>query len=366
MKPCPVCKKTNCSSFLEINSVPAHCNLLWPSKEKAISCPKGDIQLSYCNNCTHVFNDVFNPNMMDYSEQYEASLHHSPVFQDFAKTLAQRLIENHNIRNKKVMEIGCGKGDFLELLCEMGDNQGIGFDPSFEPREHSDKVNFVQEHYSDKYGKADLLVSRHVLEHVADPVDFLKKHSSAVGLESIVYFEVPNSLHTLKGNGIWDIIYEHCSYFSPGSLSYLFASSGFSIIQLEEAYHGQFLGIEATKGSTIKTVPDLSRYVNSFSNNYKDKVDFWNNKLKDDCVVWGAGSKGVMFLNTVENNVEYVVDINPNKQGNYIAGTGQKIIAPEFLREINPLTVVIMNPVYKNEVEKTLSDLGVDSTVICA
>ena len=50
-------------------------------------------------------------------------------------------------------------------------------------------------------------------------------------------------------------------------------------------------------------------------------------------VVWGAGSKGVAFLTTlgIEEEIDVAVDINPFKQGMFMAGTGHEVVAPERL-----------------------------------
>ena len=68
--------------------------------------------------------------------------------------------------------------------------------------------------------------------------------------------------------------------------------------------------------------------------------------------MWGAGSKGVTFLNMIDSRyqIEYVIDINPRKHGKYIPGTGQKIVSPEFLREYIPDIVIVMNLIYENEI----------------
>jgi len=84
-------------------------------------------------------------------------------------------------------------------------------------------------------------------------------------------------------------------------------------------------------------------------------------------VVWGAGSKGVSFLNALKDlQIEYVVDINPRKQGMYIPGTGQQIVRPEFLRDYQPDVIVVMNPVYRREIRKLTKKLGLTAKLISA
>lgn len=76
-------------------------------------------------------------------------------------------------------------------------------------------------------------------------------------------------------------------------------------------------------------------------------------------VVWGAGSKGIAFLNTFkDSNIEYAVDINPHKEGMYISGTGQRIVSPVFLKDYSPDAVIVMNPVYSLEIRKLAKELG--------
>jgi len=83
-------------------------------------------------------------------------------------------------------------------------------------------------------------------------------------------------------------------------------------------------------------------------------------------VVWGAGTKGVMFLNTVKasEQVRYIVDINPRKQAMYIAGTGQQIVPPEFLQSYRPDVVLVMNPIYQDEIRACMTALGLSSKLI--
>jgi hypothetical protein len=85
-------------------------------------------------------------------------------------------------------------------------------------------------------------------------------------------------------------------------------------------------------------------------------------------VVWGAGARCVSFLNILgeRTQISYVVDINPKKQGKCIPGTGQRIVGPVFLQEYAPDVVIVMNPVYKNEIEQMIQDMGIRTSVVVA
>ena len=385
---CPVSESSEVRVFVEVDDMPVLCNALYESRDAALNVARGDLELGYVQASGHIYNLAFDPDKITYSQAYENSLHHSPRFQQYATALAARLIDTYDVRGQTVVDIGCGQGDFLELLCERGDNVGIGYDPSFDPAQASDPEDrpftVVQDVYSESYADhpADFICCRHVLEHIADPLSFARTVRRAIGdrSDAVVYFEVPNAMFTLRDVAIWDLIYEHCSYFTPTSLAYLFRRAGFEVLRVGEAFDGQYLQIELRPGEPeprpvlegdleTATVTDA---VDRFVDRDREKRSRWRETFAqahaDDqrVVIWGAGSKGITLLNAIPEAaraVEYVVDINPKKQGKYVSGTGQKIVPPSFLRKNRPDRVIIMNGIYEEEIRQSLHGLGVDAEV---
>ena len=382
---CPICDSRKVDIFLEIPQVPVYCNLLYETREDAVNAKRADMQLGFCKSCGHVYNYAFNPNLMDYAQNYENSLHFSPRFQKYAEELAGDLVKRYDLYNKDIIEIGCGDGDFLELLCRMGNNRGFGFDPSHVPDldKAGDKkrITFIRDYFSKKYShyKVDLICCRHVLEHIQNPGQFLKNVRTGVGdnTDPIVFFEVPNALYTLKDLGIWDLIYEHCSYFSFASLRTVFKRAGFEVIRDSERFQGQFLCIEAKPAldggflaeKQAENSTDIGEYVARFEKEFRKKLTRWTEELERmeadgrSAIVWGAGSKGVTFLNNLKSRqqIKYVVDINTRKQGKFVAGTGQEIMPPESLKEYHPEIIIVMNPNYLSEIEQKLRKLKLKS-----
>lgn len=385
---CPVCSFADIEVFVEIPQVPIHCNILWSTRNEARKAPKGDIRLGFCKACGHIFNILFEPDSMKYSKDYENSLHFSSRFQDYARSLATRLVKRYELYNKDIIEIGCGKGDFLKLLCELGRNRGIGFDPSYEHErirsDSKEQITFIQDFYSEHYAnyKADFICCRQFLEHIQYPRDFLINLRHTIGSHNgtIVFFELPNVMFTIKDLGIWDIIYEHSGYFSISSLAHVFSSSGFEVSNVSESFEGQFLCIEAMPIDGLTNLKcdnsdDLKRIaqdVDAFAYNYRYKVESWQRKLEkiekitERAVVWGAGSKGVTFLNTLEvqDQIKYVIDINPHKQGKHVSGTGQKIMPPAFIQEYKPHIIIVMNPIYVNEIRQATKNMNISPELI--
>jgi SAM-dependent methyltransferase len=358
--------------------MPVLCNVLLSSKKDALTVMKGNLDMYFCTNCGHVFNVDFDNSILSYDEGYDNALHYSPKFQAFAEELALKLIKKYDITNKNIIDIGCGKGDFLNLICKLGKNHGVGFDASYQRERNNENPNvrFVQDFFNNKYSDmpVDVVLCRHVLEHIEDPKKFLSEIIAAVqDKDPVFYFEVPNALYTIKDLGIWDLIYEHVSYFTKESLRYLFNSCGLNILDITEGFGGQYLLVEAKIGEFTEYnagVDKLQSFIKKFSEEYVRKKNYWeefisirNNKK---IVIWGAGSKGITFLNVLNNqNIEYIVDMNPHKHGKYVPGTGTKVIAPEFLKEYTPEIIILMNPIYRSEVQEIIKKLGLSTEIIC-
>lgn len=386
---CPVCASSAISVFLQIPRAPVFCNQLCHSRAAAIAAPVAEIRLGFCTDCGHVHNVAFDPALLDYSPEYENCLHCSPRFQDYASDLAEQLRTRYSLQGKTIVEIGCGRGDFLKALCRAGSNRGFGFDPGYpeEPGKADPETGVVifRQAYSDAPAMPapDLVSCRQCLEHIASPKDFLRqlRATSCRREGTAVFFEVPNALFIFRHGSIWDIIYEHCGYFCPSSLSRVFEAADFSVVEVAETFEGQFLTLHAVTGgvtdprhSPWRSLTGLQNDIQRFSELFHRKTEDWRARLQtlSQCgqrvVVWGAGSKGNMFLNLLhpQEVIEYIVDINPRKQGKFVVGTGQEIVAPEFLRRYRPDVIVVMNPVYTREIDHLTQALGLDVEFLSA
>ena len=333
-----------------------------------------------------IANVAFDPALISYDPSYDNSLHFSPRFQTYAEALARRLIQTYDLRDKTIVELGCGKGDFLELLCRLGELRGIGFDPTYVDNGAASgaapNMLVVRDVFSEKYFhlECSLVCCRHTLEHVSNPAAFLQAVHRAIGpRKTPLFFEVPNAWFMLREGSVWDVTYEHYSYFSPPPLARLFRQCQMTVDEVREDFGGQFLCLHATSGNEcgVKSAPEpeaVERIVDAaadFGKTYQQKVDQWMDRLElfrregKRTVIWGAGAKGVTFLNAVgESGIEYAVDLNPRKHGRFIPGTGQQVMSPLFLREYRPDVVLVMNPIYRDEIEDRALGLGIVPEVL--
>jgi SAM-dependent methyltransferase len=387
---CPSCGAADPEIFHTQEAIPVHSVRLLDTREEARGFPRGDLRLGFCTHCGFIANMAYDPARQDYAIAYEETQGFSPRFRRFSRELAARWIERYDLRGGTVLEIGSGKGEFLVDLCEQGVDSAIGLDPSYVPGRltspATERITFVQDYYSDAYAHltADAIVCRHTLEHIPATGELVRlvRRSLDEHLHSVVLFELPDVLRVLREVAFWDVYYEHCSYFTPGSLARLFRSSGFDVLELELDYDGQYILIECRPaGGELgppkahpleEPVSEVAEAVRGFQAGLAAIQRDWSGRLaalRADGrrpVIWGAGSKGVSFLTTlgIEHEIEYAVDVNSNKHDKYMAGTGQRVVAPEFLREYRPEVVIAMNPIYLEEIGAELAALGLEPELL--
>lgn len=386
---CPCCGRSPLAEFYRVRDVPVQSNALLTSHEQAAGYPRGQLRLAFCRACGFITNTAFDAALADRPAGYEATQACSATFGAFARRLASQWIERFDLRRKHVLEIGCGQGEFLALLCTLGDNHGVGFDPRFDPTRHpapgDARVWFVQDRYSDAYADlpADFVCCRQALAHIPDAGEFVRMVRHVIGGRegTAVGFEVPDTLHVLREGAFWDIDYQHCSYFTPGSLARLFRAAGFEVTGLRLEDEGQHLILEAkpAAGSArprLELEDDLAAVtdaVEGFGSACARQILRWRRVVDENVadgnrvVLWGAGSKAAGFLTTTglgPDRVPCVVDIDPQKQGTFLPTTGQPVVGPETLRDVRPDVVIALNPVVRGEIRGDLDRLGVRADVL--
>jgi SAM-dependent methyltransferase len=382
---CVICGARSLEPLISIADVPTLCNRLCASEAEAANALRGTITLGYCDDCGHIVNSAFDQARVNYDGCFENTLTFSARYREYAQVTADRVINRYALKGKRIVEIGCGNGDFLRLLCGAG-NHGEGYDPS-QPTSRWEvgrgSVEIIGRNFAAEDARgADFVCCRHVLEHVLDPMDLLRRLRESLDIrdDTVVFFEVPNGLFTLDRLGIWDIIHEHVSYFVPSSLVRAFERAGFSVCSTESAFDGQYLWLEARVDGQVSSSDSPKRptdaLYSSFSARFADKVAQWRRRIEDarthgrHVVIWGAGAKGIAFLNLLRvragAGVDWVVDINPRKQGHFVPLMGQKIVAADCLLQNPPDLLVVMNPEYEGEIRETIDKMGIRCEVTSA
>jgi SAM-dependent methyltransferase len=385
---CPLCSSPTPQVFFERRSVPVHQNTLCDSAAEARSFTRGDLLLAFCKACGFVFNSAFDPSRLRYSGNYDSTQSCSPYFRRYLRELSESLIKKYSLRDLLVIEVGCGKGEFLKMLCKDGRNRGIGYDPSYVGPDTAEQgaVRFVREFYDSHQTQhaPDFLCCRHVIEHVQSPLDLLRAVRQAIGsrMNSRVFFETPSLLWILDTVTFWDFFYEHCSYFTSQGLTWAFQQAGFEVLEAHSNFDEQYISVEAVAASVNRTAGSgLPRDVSLIWSKIQRFLEALNERLEackrkielfsraGGCAVWGAGAKGTTLVNAIDpenRSIHFVVDINPTKQGKFVAGTGHPIVSPQFLKEQKGVLagIVNMNPNYLEENRSILSQLSLDIPIV--
>jgi SAM-dependent methyltransferase len=377
--------------FLEISGLPVVVGALSATQEQAVHAAKGDLRLVFCKQCSYVWNRAYEPEKHEYVPGYEISLHYSSTYQDFLEKLARRLVDGYQLRGKTVLEIACGTGHFLRMLCELGNNRGIGVDPVLRhqgiDKLNSTEIEFIRDKFSERYARlqCDFICCRQALHALSNPRHLVQVLRRAIGRErgTPVYFEVVNASALFRKHSVWQLIYEYYSFFTPASLARMFSECGFDVQCVQPCYEDdQYLQLEAVpaRGANVMTETspsDVGATLNdvlAFANEFRGKIASWEQKLAAiqksgrRVIAWGAGGRGINFLNFVRASqfVPYIVDINPRRCGGFIPGTGQKVVAPEFLQEYRPSLILLTNPTYEKEVREQVEKMGVNCEFLIA
>ena len=360
--------------------MPAHSCLMFSSRPEALAFPRGDIELGFCGRCGFIGNVRFDPALERYSAAYEETQAYSPRFLRFLDEVWDDQIARFELGpGMAALEIGCGKGEYLVGLCERSGCGGIGLDPGYRPERTrssaADRITFIRDFYGPKYAHlhADYVCCRHTLEHIAPVLDFVRLVRQTIGdrRHVNVFFELPDMERVLQQGAFWDIYYEHCSYFTRGSLAGLFRSAAFDVHRLYKAYDDQYLMLEAQPAArpTDTLLPQeddlaaITSLVAGFERQVRERLQSLSDKLARHrdrghrLAIWGSGSKCVSLVSSLDLAAQpvTVVDINPHKHGKFLAGSGLEIVSPEALRSLRPQVVLVMNSIYSDEIRHDLA-----------
>ncbi len=325
------------------NRYPVLQNRVYDSPQAAKLCPRGEILIVQDQSTGLIFNKAFDPSLISYDSQYNNEQGCSSRFyehlEEVATIIETKLGVNH------LVEVGCGKGAFLEMLLERSVDVW-GFDPTYTGNNSRVAKTFFKPGMIEK---AEGLILRHVLEHIPDPVSFICELSASNQGQGLIYIEVP-CLDWITSKRAWqDIFYEHVNYFRKEDFLRIFSS----VLEIGHLFDGQYLYVVADLNSVQfpkRDPEDIFEFPPAFTSTLTET------NLVQPCGVWGAASKGVVFTllkSRIGQDVDFIIDINPSKQGRFLPCTGLKILSPAKAKKsiVKGATVYVMNPNYLSEIE---------------
>ena len=336
--------------FLELyrcEGLPVFQNRVYPTPAEACACPTGELRLAQNLETGLISNLAFNPDLIIYDAFYQNEQAHSLAFQDHLDAVLDLI--DRNFQDCSLIEVGCGKGVFLEKLSQRG-YAVTGMDPAYE----GDNPAILKQYFSPAAGvRADCIVLRHVLEHIQDPVAFLQLLRDSNGGGGKIYIEVP-CFDWICANRTWfDVFYEHVNYFRLADFSRMFGTVHYAA----HSFGGQYLSVVAELASLRQ--PRYEAPPVTFPADFSASIATHSQRLAAAPdrrrVVWGAASKGVIFsihMARAGTPIHDVVDMNPAKQGFYLGVTGLRVSSPREIMAALPdgSEIIVMNANYLEEI----------------
>jgi SAM-dependent methyltransferase len=347
-------ERPGCAALYVARQLPVLQNRVFCSEVEARACATGDVVLAQDPETGLISNVTFEPSLVEYDAEYQNEQAGSSAFRAHLRGV-QSIVERH-FAGRSLVEVGCGKGHFLEQLERAGfDIKGV--DPAYEGTNPA----VIKAHFAPSLDlRADGIILRHVLEHVPDPIAFLSEVCAANGGQGRLYVEVPCFDWICEHRAWFDIFYEHVNYFRLSDLRRMFGV----VDEAGSSFGGQYIYVVADLATLRRptrsewapaTMPaDFFAAVGQLASEGRSRGD-------TPCAIWGAASKGVIFALFMERAgrvVDIAVDINPAKQGKHLAVTGLRVSSPEEAMLLLPegAEVFVMNSNYLDEVRAITGD----------
>ena len=371
---CPACGHRVAVPFFDGGAQPL-ATIAWPaSAAEARAMSRLALEFVQCVRCSHIFNVAFDYAHVPYSSKPNLMFNRGTTWSQFIRNLQARIVASLPAA-PVVVEVGHGDASFLIALADLAPKgRYIGFDPNgaadgagnvelrtelFEPARHLADL------------QPDLLVSRHVLEHLESPLGFLQAvaFSARRGAGPVrVYFEVPCADRLQETNRTVDLYYEHSSQFTTRSFTAMLDASGARDAQIGHAYDREVLYAFATlhaQDGEAATAAQSERYRRAAA----ASLEVIGAQLAElaagagSVAIWGGTGKSAAFMARYGCDAArfpVVVDSDRSKAGTFVPGTGQEIRFRDWLKG-NPVHTVIIPPQWRAaDIVREMRNEGID------
>ncbi len=372
---CPACGHHVAVAFYDGGDQPL-ATIAWPeSAVRAQTMPRLSLDFVRCVNCGHVYNQAFDYADVPYSEKPNLMFNRGTHWSAFLEG-QQRAILSDLPDRPVVIEVGHGDGSFLAALHEKRpEGRYIGFDPHGASQGHNHIV-FRQELFEPSLHLEELhpnlIITRHVLEHLTNPLGLLQRTSFAaalLNLSPLVYIEVPCIDAAIRNRRTVDFYYEHSSQFTTRSFTTMLEKAADEIIEVGHGYDGEVVYGFARLGTTISSVR-IANEARGFDLDSQTALKEISAQLAalaakgDPVAVWGGTGKSAAFMCRYGMDTErfpLVVDSDVAKVGTFVPGTGQEIRFRDWLLSYPVKTIVIPPQWRAKDISREMADVGISA-----
>jgi hypothetical protein len=353
-----------------------------PIANNLVDLPNSNLQNHYyplkavtCVNCALVQLSEELPREILFKPDYVYHSSYSTSWLEHSKLYAQKMIHFLELNSSDlIVEVASNDGYLLNYFKNNG-IQVLGIEPASGVANVAIKngiptlIDFFGESLASQLTqtkKPKLIIGNNVLAHVPDLHDFISGAATLIDNDGVITFEFPHLLNLLKNSQFDTIYHEHYSYLSITALLPIFEKYKLKVFKVEKLLtHGGSLRIFVAKKNSnwkithsVKDILDEEAqfdprderiYRSLQSKVLKTKKDLASElfKLKENgkkISAYGAAAKGVTLLNYCRiksDIIDYVVDLNPSKQGKLLPGCQIPIIDPKILTS-NPPDILLV------------------------
>tara|TARA_R110002110_G_scaffold395477_2_gene610072 strand:- start:130 stop:1287 length:1158 start_codon:yes stop_codon:yes gene_type:complete len=265
-------------------------------------------------------------------------------------------VKKHDLRNKKILEIGCGEGEYLSLMKECGPKvAGLEYGQGSVERGIEAGLQ-VERGYIDSpdylvHGQPyDAFFIMNFFEHAPEPNVLLQGINNNLVDGAVGIIEVPNFDMILKNNLFSEFISDHLFYFTKDTLVSTLQRNGFEVLECESIWHDYIISAVVKKRERL----DLTHFYNYQSKIKREILEYIGRYNPGRVAIYGAGhqSLAIISLTNIGDKVKYIIDDAPFKQNKYAPASHVPIVPIEEL-ETNPVdAIIVMAASYSNEVSK--------------
>ena len=355
LKKCRVCSlPLPKSPLLVYRNMPARAQFL-PSKN-ALAREKGvSLEVFQCSGCGLA---QLGGRPVPYFREVIRAAAFSPEMKAFRREQFAAFVKKYGLRGKKVIELGCGRGEYLRLMRGAGVKaSGLEYSPA-AVRDCVRAGLKVSRGFADRAGMKlpdapfEAFYILNFLEHLPEPNALLSAIRANLGPGGVGLVEVPDFGMMLRKDLFSEFIPDHLLYFTGATLRRLLELNGFDVLETRTAWHGYILSAVVRKRGPL----DLSGLLRSGASLKSSLLDFVSAFGPGRVAVWGAGHQAlaVLALSGLAGKIKYVVDSAPFKQGKYTPATHLPIV-PSSRLDADPVdAVIVMAASYSDEVAAIL------------
>ncbi len=320
--------------------------------EESLESDKGvDLEVCQCSGCGLV--QLSNDPVPYYKEVIRAAAF-SEEMKNFRMKQFGIFVQKYSLDRKKVIEIGCGRGEYLSLMQQFG-VEAYGLEYSEESVikcvKNGLKVSkgFVQgSTYKINDAPFDAFFILNYFEHLPDPNSTLHGIYYNLANGAIGLIEVPNFDMILRNKLFSEFIGDHLFYFTRETLDTTLRLNGFEIIDCHEIWYDYIISAVVKKREKL----DILHFY-EYQAQLKNEIEEYIHRFRGKKVaIWGAGHQALAIISLINlaDKIKYVVDSATFKQGKYTPATHVRIVSPDALDSDPVDAVIVMAAGYSDEV----------------